>query len=400
MRYLKKLIILTFSLFFSLQADAPAKKKLLILCSNGGHCHNSAAQTLKTIMGSTYDFDVVYPIDDLRIWGVKSGEQLYNFMLQKGWIQSTNLVSKHVAPKVFRTKKSDIETIVKQYIAHSHPHLIISLIPFINFPASEAARQSGIPYLLITLDNDLQNWVHGLQGVQHPHFKVTVGSDLSSSRGMLRKRHIPDQAITTTGFPIRSDFLATKDFSSLKRDFNIPQNKPVVLMISGGSGGGQLLDYTRRIGSSFLGAHLIACTGENKKLASRLRKVALHPTNSLTVMEFTNQIADLMAISDLLITKPGPGTMNEAMTMQLPILAVGTAPILSWERANIDLIRKYQIGECIENFDHLEPLLRQFLFDSEFRKELKDAYRKIPPNSFQESIGPLIDSMCLLRSNL
>ena len=390
---IRKLLFVTLFLTVSLQAEAP-KKRLLVLCSNGGHCHKAAAQTLKNLLSDEYDFTIVFPIDDLHIWGVKSGEGIYNFMLQNGWIQSMNLVSKHVAPKVFRTKKADIEAIVKTYIESSAPDLVISLIPFINFPASEAARKSDIPYLLITLDNDLRTWVHGLQGIQHPHFKVTVVSDLSGTKGLLRRRNVPEDAITTLGFPIRADFFVTKDTSSLRKEFQIPPNKPVILMIGGGSGGKQLLEYAKRIGQMMLGAHLIVCAGDNQKLAKNLRKIHLHPTNSMTVMGFTHRMADLMAIADLLITKPGPGTLTEAMTMQLPILADATAPILSWERANIHLIKQYKIGEVIQNFNQLEPTLRQFLFDTEFRKEIQDAYHSNPTNSFNELIKPLIDSMC------
>ena len=104
-------------------------------------------------------------------------------------------------------------------------------------------------------------------------------------------------------------------------------------------------------------------------------------------MGFTHRMADLMAISDLFITKPGPGTLIEAMTMQLPILADATAPVLSWERANIRLVKRYKIGDAIQNFSHLEATLRHFLFDSEFRQEIKDAYRTIPINYFNPFIG-------------
>ncbi len=401
MRHLLFLFVAVLWIHSFLAAEEPtptSKKNILVLCSNGGHCHNAAAQTLKNLLGDRYNFTVVYPIDQLRIWGVKSGEQLYNFMLQQGWTQSVNVITKHVAPKIFRTRKQKVEAIVKKHIENINPDLVISLIPFVNYPASEAARKAGIPYLLITVDNDLQMWVHGLQGVQHPYFKVTVGSDLWCSREMLRKRNIPDKSIETIGLPIRSDFFSKKDLSALRKEYNIPKNKPVVLIICGGAGGRQAFDYAKQIGSTQLGVHLIVCAGKNKELAQDLRKLSLHPTNSMTVMEFTSKISDLMAISDLLITKPGPATITEAMSMQLPMIIDATTPTLSWEKANIDLVMQYGIGDYIEEFDELEPLLRQFLFDSELRKEIKHAYRHVPPNRFKESIGPIIESMCQLKN--
>ncbi|MGH2611914.1 MAG: glycosyltransferase [Rhabdochlamydiaceae bacterium] len=399
MAQLKSLVWILFFVFSSHLSGSEEIKNILVLCSNGGFCHNAAAQTLKNLLGDNYNITVVYPIDQLKIWGVKSGEQVYNIMLQNDWIYSLNLITRHLAPKIFRTRKVQLETIIQKHIEDYTPDLIISLIPFVNYSASEAARKSKTPFLLVTIDNDLQLWVHGLQGVQHPDFRVTVGSDLWCSREKLRKRNIPDSSIETIGFPIRNDFFTTKDTVSIRNELGIPKTKPVVLIIIGGAGGNKALEYAQRIGSTQFGIHLVVCAGKNKKLAQQLRKISLHPTNTMTVMGFTSKISDLMAISDLLITKSGPGTINEAMTMKLPILVDATSTVLSWEQANIDLIMHYGIGDYIENFDELEPLLRQFLFDTELQKEVKDSYRKVPINRFKESIGPLVVSMCKLKNS-
>ncbi len=392
------LIILLLTLSFSLSgSENECKKNILVLCSNGGYGHNAAAQTLHNLLGHEYNIRVVYPIDQLRIWGIKSGEKVYNVLLENSWTQSLNWVTRYLAPKIFRTRKTKVEAIIRRYIEDANPDLVISLIPFINYPASEAARKSDIPFLLITTDNDLRLWVHGLQGVQHRCFKVTVGSDLWCSRELLRKRNIPDSAIETIGLPIRTDFFGNKDISSLRTEYKVPPYKPVVLICIGGRGGEKAREYAQKIGGTQFGVHLIVCAGKNHKLAQDLRQISLHPTNSMTVMDFTTKISDLMAISDLLITKSGPGTITEAMTMKLPILVDATSTVLSWEQANIDLILQYGIGDSIEEFDEVEPLVRQFLFDSELRKEIKDSYRNVPNNRFKESIGPLVASMCKNR---
>lgn len=388
------------TIIWTLPSRLPAeevKKKILVLCSNGGYCHNAAAQTLKNLLSDRYSFEVVYPIDELKIWGISSGEGLYNYMLQHGWVQSINLVTKHLAPKIFRTRKSKLETLIKRHIERTQADLVISVIPFVNCPATEAARKCGVPYLLITLDNDLQMWVHGLQGVQHPHFKVTVASDSWNNREMLRKRKIPDCSIAPIGLPIRADFFSDKNVLSIKNDFNIPPNKPVVLIICGGAGGKQAFEYAKEIGLTQFGVHLVVCAGKNQDLPDALHKLSLHPTNSMTVVGFTSRISDLMAASDLIITKSGPATVTEAMAMRLPILIDATSPILSWEQSNIDLVMHYGIGDYISAFEEVDPLLRRFVFDSELRKEIKDSYRKVPVNCFRESIGPLVDSMCALK---
>lgn len=374
-----------------------AEKKILILSSNGGYGHNAAANTLKTVLGKKYEIKVMYPIDQLRIWGVRSGEQIYNSMLQYGWIRSMNAITKYVAPRLFRTRRKKVEQLVARYIEMEKPDLIISLIPYVNFPASEAARKNGIPFLLVTTDNDLRNWVHGLHRVTHPHFKVTIGSDLPSTRSLLKERKISDECIETIGLPLRPDFKNPKALSELYQEYQIPQDKPTILIIMGGAGAESALAYTKKIGRADMGAHLIIIGGKNENLVKKLKKIKLHPSNSITVMGFTEKVSDLMALSDIIITKSGPGTINEAMAMQLPMLIDNTNKLLSWERANIDLVMRYGIGERIKNYKEAKDLLQKYFKDPEHQKNIKEAFSKIPPNQFQEKIPIIIDSMLALK---
>ncbi|MGR3911909.1 MAG: glycosyltransferase [Candidatus Rhabdochlamydia sp.] len=375
------------------------KKTVLVLCSYGGYGHQAALQTLDHLMGEKYHINVIYPIDEMNIFGVKSGEQFYNFMLQTGWIKPVNFITKHIAPKLFRSRRSAITSLIKRHILQTQPDLIISLIPFINLSASDAAHEMRVPYLVVTVDNDLQTWVHGLQQVDHPHFKVTVSSSDRKPRKMLKDRHIANHLIQTTGLPIREDFFTPKDQKRIKENLGVDPHQPVILLTCGGVGGKQTLSYTEEISKMPLGAHLIVCAGKNEALIHSLEKLTLHPTNRRTVMGFTSQIADLMAISDLIITKSGPGTITEAMTLERPLLIDATGSILRWEKANIDLVKEYKVGDVIHHLDELEPLLRKFLFDSEVRHEIQKAYHLVPPNRFQEEIIPLIESMCLLKSD-
>jgi processive 1,2-diacylglycerol beta-glucosyltransferase len=379
--------------------ETPSKKKILVLCSNGGNGHNAAVGALKTILDNRYDFKVVYPIDELQILGVKSGEGVYNLALRNGWTRSVNVVSRYVAPKVFRGYKKKIEDLISQHIEKEEPDLVISVIPFINFPASEAARKAEIPYLIITTDNDLQTFVHGLQGVSHPNFKVIVGTHLWCSREMLYQRNISAKDIETIGLPVRPDFLTKKDPKALRAQYKISPHKPVVLVMIGGAGGDAAYDYADTLGTAQMGIHLIVCAGRNKDLAKALRKIKLNPSNSMTVMEFTDKIPELMTMADLIITKPGTLSTTESLVMRLPILMDCTNPVISWEQANIDLIKSYGVGDYIDNFSKAEGLVRQYLYDAELRHQVQQAYQKMPANRFNESITSIIDQMCTLKAN-
>jgi processive 1,2-diacylglycerol beta-glucosyltransferase len=373
------------------------KKTLLVISSKGGYGHTAAANTLQKLLDDKYNLHVIHPIDQLHIWGIPSGEQFYNMMLKNGWIRSTNFIVRHFVPGLFRSRQHKLEKIIRANIEAYQPDLVISLIPFVNYPASEAARKKEIPYLLITTDNDLRNWICGLEKLKHPHFKVTIGADLPTTRDVLRRAHIPDSAIETIGLPLRPEFIGLKDKTKIRQEFNIPFDKPAVLIMMGGAGGKCAYDYARKIANLPLNLHLIIVCGRNTSLKRNLEKLRLHEGNSITVLGFTDKVADLMAVADLIITKPGPGTINEAIAMQLPVLIDNTDISLFWERANTDMVVNFGIGQKVRSFNEIQKMLRFYLTETGARERIEKSFTSVPPNLFHEQIQEIVDRMVSWR---
>lgn len=381
-------------------ADVSPTKKILVLSCKGGYGHLAAAKTLQSILGDRYDIEVIYPIEELKIWGISSGEQVYNMMLLNGWIRSTNIVTRHVAPHLFESRKNKMEKIIHSHIDRVKPDLLVSVMPFINLPATEAARKSAVPYLMITTDNDLKNWVLGLENVKHPNFKITIGNDLPQTRQMLLSHHIASASIETIGLPLRLDFIENKDREKLKKEYQIPDGKPVILIMMGGAGANNAFSYAKRILNLNFPTHVIVCAGRNLELAQKLKRMKISGSSTLTVMPFTERVADLMALSDLIITKPGPGSINEAIAMKVPMLIDNTSVPLYWERANIELVQSYGVGECIKHIKQTKRLLIEYLTDDDLRETIKDGFARIPENRFHERIESLVEEMCAQKNRM
>ena len=369
------------------------RKTLLILSSTGGGGHIAASNTLQKLVGEEYDIKIVYPINQLRIWGVPSCEQVYNSMLRNGWVRSMNFIVRHIAPPIFRARMGKLEKIITSYVNTYQPDLVISVIPFVNYPASEAARKQDIPFLVITTDNDLRNWVLEMEKIRHPKFKVTIGEDLATTREILRKKKIPESAIETIGLPLRPDFMSQKDQQKIFKELRLPDNKETILIMMGAAGGDTAYDYAKRIGTMNLGVHLIVIAGRNNSLKKELEKLHLHPSNTLTAFGYTDRVSDLMAISDVIITKPGPGTINEAMAMKLPILIDNTDTSLFWERANVDIVLKYGVGQKIKKFKQVKSLLMTYLKDAKAIENTEHSFDGIPANQFHLRIPEIIHEL-------
>jgi len=103
-------------------------------------------------------------------------------------------------------------------------------------------------------------------------------------------------------------------------------------------------------------------------------------------------------MADLIITKPGTLSTTESLMMRLPILMDCTNPVIDWEQANIDLIKKYGVGSDIKRLDKAEATVREYLYDSELRHKIQQAYNKMPANRFNESIAGIIDEMSSMKN--
>ncbi|NGX27513.1 MAG: Processive diacylglycerol beta-glucosyltransferase [Chlamydiae bacterium] len=371
----------------------PSKKKLLILSSFGGYGHIASANTLDTLLSDEYDLDVVYPIKELRIFKLPHGEAFYNYLLMNNMTRLTNWIVRWITAPLFQQRRKKIERMIDKHIREKKSDFVISLIPFVNYPVSEAARKMGIPFLIVTTDNDLHNWACDLYKKKHNQFKVTLGSDLSTSKGALLAANILEEEMEITGLPLRPEFIQMKSKQELRSEYEIPRDKNIVLIMMGGTGARLSCQYVKAISQNLQGVHLIVCAGRNKKLGKKLKSIQLGKGNTIDVIPFTEKVHELFALSDLIITKPGPGTINEAIACKLPILIDRLKPPVFWEKANMDLVLKYGIGACIRSLEEAPEMVGRFLFDEQLRESVIRAYKEIPTNQFANRIKPLIEEM-------
>ena len=81
----------------------------------------------------------------------------------------------------------------------------------------------------------------------------------------------------------------------------------------------------------------------------------------MLVEGFTTRIPYYMHLSDFFIGKPGPGSLSEAVAMNLPVIVERNAWTLPQERFNTDWVREKQIGIVVKNFKQIEGAVREML---------------------------------------
>ena len=390
-------IIIVIALFYSgiLSANnVSIKPKILLISSRGGCGHTAAVECLKCILGSDYEFKVIHPLGEDSYGWLSYCDGMYNFALHYQLNRSLNFLFQHIQPLCAEINTNNVKQLIASHIDRYQPDMVITVSPIINTSIGLAAEEKRLPYLIITTDHDLKQWVYGMEKLQYANFRVTIGGEYDTSMEKLLAKGVAKSAIHMIGLPIKPDFFEKKNVAALKEQYNIEENKKVILLMMGGIGNKKIIDYTKYLLCiKNAGFHLLACIGKSETLKSELGSIPIDPSNSLSVISFTNRVSDLIAISDVMITKPGPGTINEAVALHVPILVDHTSPCLDWERVNLDYVQNYQIGEEITHLNQLPGLLNKYLHDELIRSQIQGRYSQIPQNQFNVKIKEIINEM-------
>ncbi|MFA6527897.1 MAG: glycosyltransferase [Candidatus Babeliales bacterium] len=399
----------------SLRSYSSNKKKILVLVSKGGACHLSAFRSRQSFLGDEYDMrglDLVEclscldPINRVTCGGF-DGEKLYNLFLQKGWTRLTSYLVENGAPSLMKSNYEEIKKGIMNLLELERPDLLLSIIPFFNFPACKAAEALGIPFLIVTLETDLTNWLAGMdRGITHPSYAITTWSNLEFTRNQLASARIPHDRVFNIGFPLREGFMQknVEKFNKkiICRNFGITDlesNKFTIMLLMGGAGSGAMYDYVRRIGAMELNVHLIVCVGRNEELAQKLKRLQPQLRVSMTVVPSTDDIAQLMSLSDLFITKTGPGSINEAVQMNLPMILDATDTVLTWERPNIEFVEQNDYGWALRNLDDLEGMIKSFIMNKNYYECIKKNFYNKQPYIFDTALKDLIARLIYEQKN-
>jgi 1,2-diacylglycerol 3-beta-galactosyltransferase len=68
-----------------------------------------------------------------------------------------------------------------------------------------------------------------------------------------------------------------------------------------------------------------------------------------------------MQLADFFIGKPGPGSVSEALAMQLPVIVECNAWTLPQERYNAEWIVEKEVGLVLRSFDKIDAAVAQLI---------------------------------------
>ncbi|MCU0315713.1 MAG: hypothetical protein MUC92_03880 [Fimbriimonadaceae bacterium] len=195
--------------------------------------------------------------------------------------------------------------------------------------------------------------------------------------------------ITVTGIPINRVFATHYDRESLRRSAELQPTDVQVLITSGGIGGGPVLDLAQGLqGSSF---RKIYIAGRNHRLEANLRQMLATDQSSVVKGHVAQaEMAELMAMSDLLVAKPGGLTTFEALAQGLPFVVYLPFLIPGQEEGNAEYLSQIGAGTIVKRFDQLHEELQRLADSRELRVKMRDAgLSQAKPNAVVEIVDEL-----------
>lgn len=159
----------------------------------------------------------------------------------------------------------------------------------------------------------------------------------------LRARKVPEERIQITGIPASPAFSDTYDSAETRRRLGLPQDKQVVLFQAGATLPRPYVHFRDSIEETlpylhrFTKMHMAIVAGKDKDYAAHMRReVEQRGLTNVTVFDFVDEMAALMAASDLIVCKSGGLTVTECLCVQTPMVLLGRA--YGQEKANVTML--------------------------------------------------------------
>lgn len=278
----------------------------------------------------------------------------------------------------FYTRAKSSTKIVNEYFDNIENPEIISIGGFVSAPVVCAANKRNIPIHI--LNTDITPGKANKLFARYAK-KIFVQFPETVSRFSRHK-----DKVIVTGCPLRRNFSVTDKQKTIDEIGIDPSKK--VLLVTGASSGAANINNAMALLIDKLAAY--SETWQVVHLAGRVHKHVMNESYQSTKMKFIvldyyEQMANLLACSDLLIGRAGAVSVAEYIASGVPAICMP----YPYHRDNHQLknakeLVKYGCGIIVEdrkdaqqNAKNLWPNLKKLLDDNELRKQMRENAQKI-----------------------
>lgn len=330
--------------------------KLLILSSDTGEGHNSAATALEaTAAAAGLQVTVRKPLEESGRLNRTLGT-LYNAILTRCPQRMGNYfwLVDHCRPNERNFLYSNARKYIGRFLDLEKPDIVLSVHPMLNHFIQRFIKEErlGIPCNTFLTDPFPPFW----QGWASPwvdRFFVPTHEALQELTAM----GVQAWRIEQVPMPVRTQF---RPFTNAARDafheeMNL-DNATTILINGGARGGGPMLPIYHAVRKASPDANILVVCGRNESLRHRLQS-ANHPKTQ--AFGFVDDIHRFIAGSDLVLTKPGALSTYETLACGVPVLLLGLRGLMPQESGLFHAAAHYEFGFVASRLSDVEDIINQ-----------------------------------------
>jgi UDP-N-acetylglucosamine:LPS N-acetylglucosamine transferase len=355
-------------------------QKILLVYFDAGGGHRAAATSLQTVMRRqelpwSVEMlnlqEVLDPIDLIRrLTGIRV-QDAYNNMLRNGWTLGSPQLMRALQVLIRAFHGQTVALLEKQW-RQMEPDMVVSLVPHFNRALCESLRKARPGKPFVTVLTDLADYPPHFWIERQKQF-VVCGTDKAVEQAR-ELGHGEEDILRASGMILGPQFYEYEavDRTREREKLGLDATRKTGLVLFGGQGAyRKMMEIDERLGRSGLPIQLILICGKNERLARDLR--ARKSSLPRVIEGFTTNIPYYMQLSDFFIGKPGPGSLAEAMAMDLPVILERNAWTLPQERYNTVWVREREVGLVLHNFSGIAEAVAKLLEPETFCRYRRNA---------------------------
>jgi hypothetical protein len=378
--------------------------RVLLFYVDAGGGHRNAAQALQAAAEERrmpwrlelVNFQsLVAPLDFTRRLTGRSAEELYNLLLRREWTLPLVPLLR-VLHGLIRLRRRALVAHVARYLADqaSPPATVLSVFPNFNAIIRDACHRAlpGVPFgMLVT---DLADFP--------PHFWIEPGLDylvIGSEEAEAQARAVglgADVVTRVSGMVLNPRFYSALNTgqirAQMRQEMGFADTDVVILLLFGGKGSKEI----ERLASGLLAEspewRVAAVCGDNPALLTRMQLLRQTHGARLHVTGFTPRVADYMRASDLLVTKPGPGSLAEAWHCRLPTVVADNRQTIPQERFNARYLVARELGIAVRRWSDTPAAVRALLDNTDRLQRVRQNLARLTPNRAVYEVLDLLDA--------
>src|SRR5712691_4077675 len=330
--------------------------KLLILSSDTGEGHNSAAAAIESAAKTAgFRTRICKPLEESTKVN-RSLAGFYNTLLshRPQWMGWYFRLIAGLRPNERDYFYSKVRGYIGRFIDSEGPGIVLSVHPMLNHFIQRFIKEErlDIPCYTFLTDPFPPFW----RGWTSPYIdRYFVATD--EALQALTATGIPAWRIERVPMPVRSCFVPAtmteiQEFRTrLKLD-----NASIILINGGARGGGPLSRIYQTIQKAAGNSNILVVCGKNSGLRWRIERMQ-HPRTR--TFGFLEDIHRYVAAADLVVTKPGALSTYEALACGVPVLFTSLRCLMPQESGLFEAAHHYDFGFAARTFAEISGIIRK-----------------------------------------